>query len=136
MKKKIDKFLIIKRLKELANEIEIHNNLYHNLDKPIISDAEYDNLLKENNQLENKYPDLILKNSPNYLIGSKVKSKFAKISHQSQMYSLSNAFNKNDILEFIKKINKFLNNPINTNFKFLCEPKIDGLSLNLSYGHK
>ena len=133
MKKKIDKFLIIKRLKELANEIEKHNNLYHNLDKPIISDAEYDDLIKENNKLENKYPDLILKNSPNYLIGSKVKSKFVKINHKSQMYSLSNAFNKNDILEFIKKTNKFLNNPINTNFKFLCEPKIDGLSLNLSY---
>ena len=133
MKKKIDKFLIIKRLKELANEIEKHNNLYHNLDKPIISDAEYDDLIKENNKLENKYPDLILKNSPNYLIVSKVKSKFVKINHKSQMYSLSNAFNKNDILEFIKKTNKFLNNPINTNFKFLCEPKIDGLSLNLSY---
>ena len=133
MKKKIDKFIIVKRLKELANEIEKHNNLYHNLDKPIISDAKYDDLIKENNKLENKYPDLILKNSPNYLIGSKVKSKFAKITHQSQMYSLSNAFSKNDILEFIKKTNKFLNNPINTNFKFLCEPKIDGLSLNLSY---
>ena len=133
MKKKIDKSLIVKRLKELANEIEKHNHLYHNLDKPIISDAKYDDLIKENNKLENKYPDLILKNSPNYLIGSKVKSKFAKITHESQMYSLSNAFNKNDILEFIKKTNKFLNNPINTNFKFLCEPKIDGLSLNLSY---
>ncbi len=133
MKRKIDKSYVIKRLKELANEIEKHNNFYHNLDKPVISDAEYDELVKENNKLEKKYPDLILENSPNNLVGSKVKSKFIKITHESQMYSLSNAFNRKDILDFIKKTNKFLNNPKNTNFKFLCEPKIDGLSLNLSY---
>ena len=94
---------IKKRLKELSKEIQKHNHLYHNLDKPEITDSEYDKLIIENNNLEKKYPNLILEKSPNKLIGSKVKSKFEKIKHLSQMFSLGNAFNRNDIFEFIKK---------------------------------
>ncbi len=133
MRKQSKNNLIKQRLSELAKEIDIHNNLYHNLDKPKITDAEYDKLIKENNDLENKYPHLILDNSPNKFVGSKIKNKFEKINHLSQMYSLGNAFNKNDIIEFIKRTHKFLNSDENNNFKFLCEPKIDGLSLNLTY---
>ena len=124
---------IKKRLKELSKEIQKHNHLYHNLDKPEITDSEYDKLIIENNNLEKKYPNLILEKSPNKLIGSKVKSKFEKIKHLSQMFSLGNAFNRNDIFEFIKKTNKFLNQPSNNKLNFLCEPKIDGLSLNLIF---
>ena len=123
----------LKRLKKLSILIKKHNNLYHNLDKPKISDSEYDNLLKENNELENKYPDLILKESPNKIIGSKIKNKFNKINHNSQMFSLSNSFNKDDIEEFIKRSKKFLNLSYNHVFEFICEPKIDGVSLNLLY---
>ncbi len=130
---KIDKDkLIITKLNKLSSEIKKHNHFYHNLDKPKISDSDYDKLVKENNILESKYPHLILNNSPNKLIGSKIKSKFQKIKHESQMFSLGNAFDRNDILEFIKRTNKFLNN-YNNNYRFLCEPKIDGLSLNLIY---
>ncbi len=89
--------------------------------------------IKVNNELEKKYPHLILKSSPNNLIGSKIKNKFEKTKHLSQMFSLGNAFNKNDILEFVKRINKFLNQPENYKYKFLSEPKIDGLSINLLY---
>ncbi len=124
---------IKKRLKELSKEIQKHNHLYHNLDKPEITDSEYDKLIIENNNLEKKYPNLILEKSPNKLIGSKVKSKFEKIKHLSQMFSLGNAFNRDDIFEFIKKTNKFLNQPSNNKLNFLCEPKIDGLSLNLIF---
>ena len=124
---------ILKDLKYLSKEIKKHNNFYHNLDKPQITDSEYDKLIFENNELEKKYPYLILENSPNKIIGSEIKSKFEKINHLSQMYSLGNAFNKNDILEFIKRINKFLNKPENNNYDFLVEPKIDGLSLNFFY---
>ncbi len=124
---------IINKLKKLSKLIEKHNNFYHNLDKPKITDAEYDLLVKENNELENMYPELILEKSPSKIIGSKIKSKFQKLRHISQMYSLGNAFDENDIIDFIKRTNKFLNNSEDNNFKFLCEPKIDGLSLNLLY---
>ena len=133
MKINKDEKKVIKRLKEISIEILKHNNLYHNLDKPEISDADFDKLIKENDELENKYPHLVLDHSPNKFVGSKIKNKFEKIEHLSQMFSLGNAFSKNDIFEFIKRTNKFLNKPEDNNYKFLCEPKIDGLSLNLVY---
>ena len=137
MNKRINEASVIKRLIELSKEISKHNHLYHNLDRPKISDSQYDKLIKENNLLENKYPHLTLKNSPNKFIGAKVKSKFEKIKHISQMFSLGNAFNRNDLEEFVKRTNRFLNKSEYNNFKFLSEPKIDGLSLNLVYknGH-
>ena len=133
MKKNKDEKLIVKRLKELSKIIKKHNFYYHNKDKPRISDSDYDLLLNENNELEKKYPHLILSDSPNKLIGSKIKTKFQKIKHISQMYSLGNAFNEDDINEFIKRIRKFLNHSQEIKYKFLSEPKIDGLSLNLLY---
>ncbi|OUW95083.1 MAG: hypothetical protein CBD97_03630 [Pelagibacteraceae bacterium TMED237] len=121
------------RLKELSKILKKHNYYYHNLDKPKISDKEYDKLLKENNDLEKNFPHLKLKESPNNLIGSKIKDKFVKITHNSQMYSLANAFEKKDIIEFEKRLKKFLNLSNNYKFEYVCEPKIDGLSLNLYY---
>ena len=133
MKKKINEASIKKRLSELSKEITKHNHLYHNLDSPKISDSEYDKLIKENNLLEKNYPHLILNNSPNKLVGAKVKSKFLKIKHINQMFSLGNAFSRKDLDDFIKRINRFLNQSESNNFRFLSEPKIDGLSLNLIY---
>ena len=124
---------IKKRIIELSQIIKKHNHYYHNLDKPEISDADYDKLIKENNFLEKKYPHLISNKSPNRFVGSAIKSKFEKITHISQMFSLSNAFNKNDITEFTKRCNKFLMNSDDGSYNFICEPKIDGLSLNLLY---
>ena len=133
MKKKINEASIKKRLSELSKEITKHNHLYHNLDSPKISDSEYDKLIKENNLREKNYPHLILNNSPNKLIGAKIKSKFLKIKHINQMFSLGNAFSRQDLDDFIKRINRFLNQSESNNFRFLSEPKIDGLSLNLIY---
>ncbi len=125
--------IILKRLKELADLIKKHNYNYHTLDKPKITDQEFDKLVKENDFLEKKYPNLILKNSPNKSYGSKIKDNFKKIKHDSQMYSLANAFDNNDIKEFIKRSVKFLNLDNDDEFQYICEPKIDGLSLNLVY---
>ena len=111
MSKDKNEEIIKRKLQKLAKSIEKHNNFYHNLDRPKITDAEYDKLIKENNELEKKFPHLVLEKSPNKIVGSKIKSKFEKIKHNSQMYSLSNAFNKEDVLEYIKRNNKFLNNP-------------------------
>ncbi len=124
---------ILKRLKELADLIKKHNYNYHTLDKPKITDKEFDKLVKENDVLEKKYPSLILKNSPNKNYGSKIKDNFKKIKHDSQMFSLANAFDNNDIKEFIKRSVKFLNLDNDDDFEYICEPKIDGLSLNLVY---
>ncbi len=121
------------RLEELANLIKKHNYNYHTLDKPKISDKEFDKLVKENENLEKKYPNLILNHSPNKIYGSKVKSNFKKITHVSQMYSLSNAFDNKDVEDFVKRLAKFLNLSDYNEFEFICEPKIDGLSLNLVY---
>ena len=125
--------IILKRLKELAHLIKKHNYNYHTLDRPEISDQEFDKLVKENDTLEKKYPSLILKDSPNKNYGSKIKDNFKKIKHDSQMYSLANAFDNNDIKEFIKRSIKFLNLDNDDEFQYICEPKIDGLSLNLVY---
>ena len=124
---------ILKRLKELALLIEENNYYYHTLDKPLITDSEFDALIKENQLLEKKYPNLVLNKGPNSKIGVKIKNNFKKIKHKSQMYSLPNAFNRDDILEFDKRIRKFLKLKLSDKIEFLCEPKIDGLSINLFY---
>ena len=108
-KNKIDERKVKNRLKELAILIKKHNTLYHRHDNPEISDQEYDNLIKENNQLEINNPNLILKNTPNKFTGSSPLNKFKKIEHKMPMLSLANAFNKNDVIDFISRIKKFLN---------------------------
>ena len=123
----------LKRLKNLSSLINKHNILYHQKDKPIISDGEFDNIIKENNKLEKDYPHLVLQSSPNKIIGGSVSKKFEKNYHKEQMLSLSNAFSKNDLEEFIKRIKKFLSLDELQDIEFICEPKIDGLSLNLNY---
>ena len=121
------------RLKELRQLIHKNNILYHQKDKPKISDNQYDEYVKENSLLENKFPHLILKNSPNNFVGSTLNNKFKKNEHQTRMFSLANAFNKKDLNDFIERIKKFLNLKLDKKIIFISEPKIDGLSLNLLY---
>jgi DNA ligase (NAD+) len=124
---------IIKRLKDLAKLINKHNHHYHNEDKPKISDAEYDKLVRENLELESKYPYLKLPESTSSKVGSKIQNKFIKSSHLSPMHSLANGFNENDLAEFDERVKKFLNIKSGKDLEYICEPKIDGLSLNLTY---
>ncbi len=121
------------RIRHLSELIDKHNYHYHTEDKPIISDNEYDKLVKENLELELKYPKLKLKSSPNNKVGSVIQNKFKKSIHLSPMHSLANGFNINDLIEFDERVKKFLNLKSNTNLEYICEPKIDGLSLNLIY---
>ena len=137
MMKKINKLIneeeISKRLKNLASLIHKHNKLYHQKDKHQITDKDFDKLVKENNELERKFPHLILENSPNKFVGGHPSKKFEKIIHKLPMLSLANAFNKNDVEDFIDRVRKFLNIDNKEKIKFMCEPKIDGLSVNLNY---
>jgi len=132
-KKNSDQKIIIKRLEELANLINKHNFLYHTKDQPKITDDKYDKLVKENFELESKYPELKLDKSPSNKVGGKIQNKFEKSNHLSPMYSLANGFKEEDLIEFDEKIKKFLNLEINEKLEYICEPKIDGLSLNLTY---
>ena len=128
----ISKLDVIEIFKNKIKEIKYHNNLYFNKDNPEISDIEYDNLKKTLINLENKHSFLKDLKILDKLVGSPPKNKFKKIKHLSPMLSLSNAFNKNDMEDFIKKINNFLNIK-NNKIEFISEPKIDGISATLIY---
>ncbi len=133
MNKKKDIRKIKYRIQELAKLINKHNIHYHQNDKPIISDSEFDKLVIENSLLEKKYPNLKLNNGPNENVGGKIKNKFKKIQHKSPMLSLANAFDSKDIEEFDERVKKYLNIDIKKKLDYICEAKIDGLSLNLTY---
>ena len=124
---------IIKRLNELDSLIKKHNHHYHEKDKPIIDDWEYDELVKENYILENDFPRFKLSSSSSNKVGSQIQNKFTKSTHLSAMHSLANGFNKKDLEEFDERVKKFLNLEANEKLEYICEPKIDGLSLNLTY---
>ena len=127
---------------KLRNEIEYHNNLYYNEDKPLISDMEYDALMRELKQLEQKYPEL-LKNekigesSPTEKIGGTASEKFSKVRHRVPMLSLSNTYNISEIEDFDKRIKKIiLSENIKNHSKeleYILELKLDGLSISLIY---
>ncbi len=123
-------------LEYLATEIARHDRLYYLSSDPEISDADYDYLRKRNSQIEEKFPDLVLKDSPNKKIGA-ISDDFSKVKHIVPMLSLSNAFLKEDVLDFIERIRNFLNLPEIQDIPMFCEPKIDGLSFSIRYedGH-
>ena len=112
-------------------EFNKHNKLYYNKSKPIISDSEFDDLKREIIDLENKYKFLKSKKSPTISIGYTPSKSFEKYKHKIPMLSLSNAFDKDDLLNFEKKIYNYLNK--NINFEYSVEPKIDGISASLIY---
>jgi len=128
-----DEKQIKKRLKELSKLINKHNTLYHTKDQPQITDAEYDKLVRENYYLESEYPELKIQNSTSEKVGSKIHNKFIKSLHISPMHSLANGFDKKDLIDFDERIKKYLNLTSGERLEYICEPKIDGLSLNLTY---
>ena len=115
------KLLYKKKLKEIKK----HNKLYFLKDSPKISDFEYDKIKQDVLKLEKKYPFLKKIDSINKIVGAKPSNKFNKIKHLSPMLSLANAFNIEDMKNFQKKINNFINLE-NKNIDLLSEPKIDG----------
>ena len=123
---------LIKNYKKKIAELKKHNDFYFNQDKPVISDQDYDKLKNELINLENNYNDLKRLNLMKNLVGAPPTNKFDKIKHLKPMLSLSNAFDKDDMLDFLKKINNFLNLS-EKNLELFSEPKIDGISATLIY---
>ena len=121
-------------LARLSQVIAYHNERYHGEDAPEISDQEFDSLVRYNNALEAAFPELVLlQNSPNQSVGAKPQAGFGKITHQVPMLSLANAFDDDDVSEFIDRIRRFLRLIEAEEIFFTAEPKIDGLSLALRY---
>ena len=121
---------VYNRLSFLKSQIERHNKLYHGHDDPVISDKEFDNICIEYDNLVVKNPNLGFKKRED--IGFEPLEKFTKIKHSKPMLSLNNGFNMNDIDDFIKRTCKFLKISCD-DIEFVCEPKIDGLSISLLY---
>ena len=122
---------IKKKYNSKIEEVIKHNKLYYDKSSPVISDTQYDKLKKEILDLEIKYNFLKSKKSPSKTIGFKPSKSFQKYKHKVPMLSLSNAFDRNDLLNFEKKIHNYLNK--NINFQYSVEPKIDGISASLTY---
>lgn len=116
------------RIDELIELLNKYNYEYYILDKPSVSDSEYDRLMQELISLEEKYPEYKSPISPTERVGSVVLSNFTKVAHEKPMLSLSNVFNEDEIIKFDERIRKEGYNP-----EYVCELKIDGLAISLIY---
>lgn len=117
-----------KRIDELVKIINEADYNYHTLDNPTISDQEYDKYIRELFDLEKEYPEFVREDSPTQRVGSKVLDSFNKITHKIPMMSLSNVFNEEEVRSFDERIKKENIVP-----EYVCELKIDGLSVSLIY---
>jgi DNA ligase (NAD+) len=122
-----------KRAKELRDLINYHNYLYYVLEKPEISDAEYDRLFRELVELERKHPELRTPDSPTQRVGAPPSEKFAEHRHRVPMLSLDNAFNIEELKEFHERVCRFLKVSPTTALEYQGELKFDGLSMSLTY---
>lgn len=120
--------MVVERMKELIEIINKASYEYFSKDNPTLTDQEYDRYVQELLILEETYPELKQQNSPTSKVGHQVIDEFIKVTHKIPMLSLSNVFNEEEVLNFDEKIKKEGINPT-----YICEPKIDGLSVSLIY---
>lgn len=120
-------------LKRLAAEIAEHDRRYHTEDAPLITDAEYDALTQRNLAIEQRFPALVLEDSPSRRVGAPPAEGFAKVRHAVPMLSLAKAYTDQDVTDFIERGRRFFNRDKGLDIAFTAEPKIDGLSASLRY---
>ncbi len=115
---------------QLRGAVEEHNYNYYVLDRPVISDAEYDRLFQELQGIEGQYPQLISADSPTQRVGAAPLSEFAQVTHRTPMLSLNNAFDESEVVAFDKRICEALDV---TTVEYAAEPKFDGLAVSIVY---
>ncbi|MGD6830544.1 NAD-dependent DNA ligase LigA [Sutcliffiella halmapala] len=118
-----------KRVRELHDILNRYNYEYHVLDKPSVSDAEYDSLLHELLTLEKDFPELQTSDSPSQRVGGNILEMFNKVEHRTPMLSLGNAFNEDDLRDFDRRVRQGVGDEVT----YVCELKIDGLAVSLRY---
>ena len=118
------------KIESLRNELNQHNHNYYVLDKPTISDFEFDQLLKELQALEQKYPAFYDENSPSQRVGGSITKNFNTIVHEQRMYSLDNSYSADELLDWENRIQKLLGN---VDLEYTCELKYDGASISITY---
>ena len=118
------------QIQTFREELNQHNYNYYVLDKPLISDYEFDLKLKELQDLENKYPEYFDKNSPTQRVGGTITKNFETIPHEHRMYSLDNSYSKEDLLDWEIRIQKVLGDVA---LEYTCELKYDGASISITY---
>ena len=119
-----------KRAKTLRDDINNHNHKYYVLDDPTISDSEYDRLFQELRALELEYPELLSLDSPTQRVGGSPAEGFTQVTHSVPMLSLGNAFNRDDLENWLRRTKGLLSG---AEFQLVCELKIDGLAVSLTY---
>jgi DNA ligase (NAD+) len=117
------------RIESLRKEIEDHNQRYYVLNKPSISDFEYDILLNELDTLEKKFPQFVSEGSPTRRVGSDITTEFVQYEHRYPMLSLGNTYNEDELREFDARIKKLITGPV----EYVCELKFDGASISIIY---
>ena len=122
-----------KEIADLRRQIEYHNYRYYVLDDPEIPDAEYDRLMRRLQQLEAEHPELVTPASPTQRVGAKPLKSFAEARHETPMLSLANAFSREDLLAFDKRLHDRAG--VSEPFDYVAEPKLDGLAISLLYVH-
>jgi DNA ligase (NAD+) len=122
-----------RRIGELRELIEHHNRLYYLQDAPSISDSEYDALFRELQSLEKQFPDLVTPQSPTQRVGAAPLARFTAIAHSLPLLSLENSANEAETRDFDLRVKKTLGLPTEQEIDYICEPKIDGLAIELVY---
>ena len=121
---------VSQRVAELREEINYHNHRYYVLDDPVTSDAQYDGLFQELRRLEEEHPELIAADSPTQRVGASPAEGFSQVEHRRPMLSLGNAFNLEELQSWYRRTKNLLDG---ADFDLVCELKIDGLAVNLTY---
>lgn len=125
--------LMKKKINELYHLLRMSNEAYYMNQAPFISDYEFDIKLKELEKLEREYPEYVQENSPTKQVGGRADDRFNKVQHKTLMLSLDNVFSAADFYEFDEKVRKELGN---SDYTYVCELKIDGLAMSLTYNNQ